>query len=72
MKNEHESEYDTEMSGDEGHTDNSLTSRNKVDDTMKSLMDTFEVFIPVLLQWHVMHSCSKSLNVRILCCIGRW
>ncbi|KAB2057493.1 hypothetical protein ES319_A11G172700v1 [Gossypium barbadense] len=42
MKNEHESEYDTEMSGDEEHTDNSLIPRNKVDDTMKSLMDTFE------------------------------
>ncbi|XVE68580.1 hypothetical protein DITRI_Ditri09bG0079700 [Diplodiscus trichospermus] len=42
MKNEHESEYDTEMSGDDGHTNNSLVSRNRVDDTVKSLLDNFE------------------------------
>ncbi|KAK8688793.1 hypothetical protein V6N13_087534 [Hibiscus sabdariffa] len=34
MTNEHESEYDTEMSGDEGHTNNSLITRNKVDDSI--------------------------------------
>ncbi|KAK8694382.1 hypothetical protein V6N13_071936 [Hibiscus sabdariffa] len=42
IQNEHESEYDTEMSGDEGHANNSLIPRNRVDDTMKSLMDNFE------------------------------
>ncbi|XWS65178.1 hypothetical protein CRYUN_Cryun05aG0069700 [Craigia yunnanensis] len=42
MKNEHESEYDSEMSGDDGHTNNSLVSRNRIDNTMKSLLDNFE------------------------------
>ncbi|KAE8722319.1 Zinc finger (MYND type) family protein [Hibiscus syriacus] len=42
IKNEHESEYDTEMSGDEGHTNNSLITRNRVDGATKSLMDYFE------------------------------
>ncbi|XP_039039243.1 uncharacterized protein LOC120177067 [Hibiscus syriacus] len=42
IQNEHESEYDTEMSGDEGHANNSLIPRNRDDETMKSLMDNFE------------------------------
>ncbi|XVF30275.1 hypothetical protein REPUB_Repub16aG0042800 [Reevesia pubescens] len=42
MKNEHESEYDTEISGDDEHTNNSLVSRDKTDDTIKSLLDKFE------------------------------
>ncbi|KAK6243927.1 hypothetical protein QUC31_010336 [Theobroma cacao] len=42
IKNEHESDYDTEMSGDDGQTNNSLVSRNRIDDSMKSLMDNFE------------------------------
>ncbi|XP_022744226.1 programmed cell death protein 2 [Durio zibethinus] len=36
MKNEHESEYDTEVSGDDGHVNNSLVSRNRIEDTTKS------------------------------------
>ncbi|XWS57263.1 hypothetical protein CRYUN_Cryun09bG0159300 [Craigia yunnanensis] len=42
MKNEHESEYNTEMSGDDVHNNNSLVSRNRIDDPMKSLLDNFE------------------------------
>ncbi|XP_021281900.1 programmed cell death protein 2, partial [Herrania umbratica] len=42
IKNEHESDYDTEMSGGDEHTNNSLVSRNRIDDSMKSLMDNFE------------------------------
>ncbi|XVF06998.1 hypothetical protein REPUB_Repub06bG0099800 [Reevesia pubescens] len=42
IKNEHESEYDTEMSEDDEHTNNSLIPRNRIDDTMKSLLDNFE------------------------------
>ncbi|KAE8695248.1 auxin-induced protein 10A5-like [Hibiscus syriacus] len=42
IQNEHESEFDTEMSGDEGHVNNSLIPRDRDDDTMKSLMDNFE------------------------------
>ena len=72
MKNEHESEYDTEMSGDDGHTNNSLVSRNRIDDTMRSLLDNFEVLVPVLLQWHVMNACLNLLITHFISCTGRW
>ncbi|GLU16805.1 hypothetical protein SLE2022_332190 [Rubroshorea leprosula] len=42
MKNEHESEYETEMSEDDAHANNSLVSRSGMDDSMKSLLDRFE------------------------------
>lgn len=41
---ENESEPSTEMSEDKACT-SSLVSKEKVDDTMNSLMDSFEVFI---------------------------
>ncbi|KAJ4727740.1 programmed cell death protein 2 [Melia azedarach] len=41
MINEDESEYDTEMSEYNGQT-NALVSKTRVDDTMKSLLSTFE------------------------------
>lgn len=41
IKNEHESDYETEMSEDEANADKSLVSR-RVDDATKSLMDSFE------------------------------
>lgn len=41
---ENESEPSTEMSEDKAYT-SSLVSKEKVDDTMNSLMDSFEVFI---------------------------
>lgn len=40
--NEDESEYDMEMSEDSGHA-GSLISKAGMDDTMKSLMNDFEV-----------------------------
>lgn len=42
MINEDESEYDMEMLEDDGCA-NSLISRGGVDDTVKSLLDSFEV-----------------------------
>lgn len=42
VKNEHESEYDTDMFGDNGHSNNLLVPRERIDNTMKSLLDNFE------------------------------
>ncbi|XVE90615.1 hypothetical protein DITRI_Ditri20bG0092000 [Diplodiscus trichospermus] len=42
MKNEHESEYDEQMSLDDVRRYNSLVSWNGIDDMMKSVMDSFE------------------------------
>ncbi|OMO55557.1 Zinc finger, MYND-type [Corchorus capsularis] len=42
MKNEHESEYDTDLSEDDRCTDNSLVPSNKIDYSMKSLEKYFE------------------------------
>ncbi|GKU86904.1 hypothetical protein SLEP1_g1375 [Rubroshorea leprosula] len=42
IKNEHESESETEMSEDDAQTNNSLVSKSGMDDSMKSLLDSFE------------------------------
>lgn len=67
MKNEYESEYDTEMSGDDGHANTSLVSRNRIDDPINSLLDRFEVLVPVLLQWHAMNACLNLLITHFIC-----
>lgn len=48
MINEDESEYNTEMSEVNGQT-NALVSKTGVDDTMKSLLDSFEVLTVLLI-----------------------
>lgn len=48
MINDDEREFDAEMSDDNDHA-KSLVSRNGMDDTMKSLLDSFEVSIVALL-----------------------
>ena len=48
MINDDESEYDAEVS-DYNIPPNSLVSRNKIDDTMNSLLDIFEVSILALV-----------------------
>lgn len=65
MINEDESEYDTEMSEVNGQT-NALVSKTGVDDTMKSLLDSFEV-LTVLLIWFEVVSAFMNLL-----CVCHW
>lgn len=65
MINEDESDYDTEMSEVNGQT-NALVSKTGVDDTMKSLLDSFEV-LTVLLIWFEVVSAFMNLL-----CVCHW